>query len=498
MPRPTKRQTWNNLDVFGLLNGLAIWDEQYKSLKYVRKPYETGLDIRRKIYSSHDYPSDVTRQGIINGLSVEFDLEPYNVENKSVFTLSRNPVPSGGLYTQDIFAYYKTPESSNWKSLGPQVWPNTYTTSKANGNGFIVWQNEQYSNISGYKNYTYTNLVEVLRKDLDDKTQLKFEYYIYISDNLDNRKLVKFTDMNNQVDPYDHRYTYRKCNNSPSLSGIVVYTLNDIPDNIKYDKYYYRDTSIAKDYLYNIKTHIDSKFNHSWEKLYDNSSIWDAHLEYGSGDISHFYDAIAPNNVSLSYSGLTGGIEELSYSLYPSEITESGTSYSWYLKLFPGRFYVEGIPFYFFENVQKDYITFSSGVANLPSGLQRGMYTIMALSGFYNSYVNVQQDRYLTNVFEDYNYNSGPDGNILWKNIYRKRPYVSSSMGHSIQLDLGEYNIDWENNLIYSELPSGYSNAVIIWDNTLIPSGTVLPYDINPVNDQYLIHDKFFIYMGIQ
>jgi hypothetical protein len=499
MPKPIKKQTWSNIDVFGLINGLSIWDEQYKSLKYVRKPFDNGLDIKQKIFASHDSPPDITKQGLINGLSVEFGLQSYNVENVTVFNLTYSPVPSGDIEVQDIFAYYKQPGETTWTSLGQQVWPENYSTYKQAQAGFIVWQNDKYINISGYKNFRYSNIVEVLR-DLADNTQLKFEYYVYTLDENNTRRLNKYTDIANPHDNNDTRFLYRKSISSPSLSGIVVYTLNDIPSNIKYNKYYDQYTNMAKEHLYNLRDYINSKFKHTWDKLIDRSSIWDVHMSYGSGHIPHFYDSIVPRNsdyCSGHYYPLTGGVEEMSYALYPETIIESGVTQNWYLKIYPGTFYIDGIPYYYFENYQKEDITFVNGEASIPNGLQRGMHTIMALSGYYDDYCNYPPDEYLSGVFEDYCYYTGPDGDSLWNNIYRRRPYLTAEMGHEVALDIGEYSIDWSSGVIHAFLPSGYENAVIIWDNVLVPSGTYLQYDLNPLNDKNLTFDKFFLYMSL-
>lgn len=511
MAKPVRKHTWSNMDVFGLLNGLATWDEQYKSLKYVRKPFEKNIDIKTKIFSSHDAPSDVTKQGLLNGLSVEFDLDSYNVETASTFTLSIDPVPSGAPYVQDVFGYYKQPGETSWTSIGPQIWPDQYNSAKKDGIGFICWQNEKYTNISGYKNYRYSNLIEVLRTDLEDRTQFQFVYYVYVSDSQNNRKLVQFTDMNNQEDPDDTRFTYRKAIADPSLSGqVVVYTLNDIPETIKWSKYYEQNTGIAKKFLYDLKAYIDKKFKHTWDKIIDKSSIWDVHINYGSGHIPHFYDAIAPRNADrceLEYSGYTGGIEELSYSLYPEDIIESGTAQNWYLKIYPGRFYIDGLAYYYFEEPQTDYITFSpaalSGIegtlvsGSLPSGVKRGAYTILSLSGYHSSSCNRSRDPFLPNVYEDYSYYNGPDGDSFWSNIYRRRPYLTSQRGFSLQYGMGDYFIDYESNIIYAILPSGHHNATLIWDNKLVPSGSLLRYDINPLNDQNLNFSKFFMYLTL-
>jgi len=129
MAQPIRKQTWGNIDVFALLNGLSTWDSQYKTLLYVRKPFESNLSLRDRILHSHDYPSDITKQGIVNAINTEFNLDPYNVTKKTIFELSYNPIPSGVPYTEDISGYYKN-NSGNWLSIGPQIWPEDYFEAK--------------------------------------------------------------------------------------------------------------------------------------------------------------------------------------------------------------------------------------------------------------------------------------------------------------------------------------------------------------------------------
>ena len=172
MPQPIKKQVWSTIDVAGLLNGISIWDEQFKNLKYVRRPFDTTIDIRNKIYELHEHPVCVNNQGIVNGLSIEFGYEPYNVTNKHIFFLQNEPLPYGSSDTQDIFVYYRIQGSDTWIELSPQNW--TSSTS-----GFIVWQNERYNNIPNIKNFTYSNILEIF-SDLPDNTEIKVKYKISI------------------------------------------------------------------------------------------------------------------------------------------------------------------------------------------------------------------------------------------------------------------------------------------------------------------------------
>lgn len=505
MAKPIKRQTWSNIDVFGLINGLAIWDSQYRSLRYVRKPFENNLSIKDRIYANHDYVPDVDKQGVINGVSNEFGVTPYNAISKSIFELTYNPIPSGAPGVQDISGYYMD-SNGEWQSLGTQIWSDGYEVAKNNSEGFIVWQNSRFANISGYKNFSYSNIVEILRP-LPDETQVKFEYYLEAEDEDLQTTLIRYTDMNNQTDSTDYRFTYRAPTSNPTLTGnVVVYTLDDIPSDISNTYYYNKDNGMAKPFTYSLKEYFNDKFKHTWNKARESTTIWDVHKNYGSGEIPSFYDALAPDNCGSSgvvYNGYRGGVEALSYSVYPEELTEqSGLAQIWYLKIYPGRLYIDGIPFYYFENPQTSQLTFTSvsGTleADLPSGLERGMYTIMANSGYYDSYLNQPQDEFLSGVYEDYCYFTGEDGDSCWSYIYRRRPYLTTVKGGlDTSTELGEYRIDFHNKKIYTTLPSGFENTTLVWDNTLVPTGFFLPYDFNPLNDQNLTFEKFFVYLAI-
>jgi hypothetical protein len=508
MAKPIKRQTWNNLDVFGLLNGLTIWDDQYKSLQYVRKPFEDSLDIKDRIFRGHDNLPDVHKQGLLNALSSEFELPSYNVLKKSIFQLSYQPIPSGSSNTQDISGYYKD-SSGNWLSIGPQVWSDSYHTAKQDKVGFLVWQNERFNSIPGHKNFSYSNIVEVFR-EFDDLTELKFEYYVAGKDEFDNLTLLRYTDMNTPTDINDVRYTYRKEKTDLNLSGeAIVYTLDDIPAVIR-SGYYFYDNGVARSYLYDIKSYIDKKYNFTWDKIRDSNCIWDINKSYGSGHIPSFYDAIVPqtsHKCRLNFSGYEGGIESLAYTLYPEKIEEQDTiSNSWYLKVYPGKFYIDGYSFYLFENPQVSYIDlnlitagtlsgYMSGI--IPAGVSRGNYTIMAKSGYYNDYCNTTKDIYLTGVYEDYNYKVGTDGNKIWSNVYGRSPYLTSSMGVDFDLNIGKYCLDFSSNRVYLNAPSGFNQAVMVWDNVLVPTGTYITYDINPLNGQSLSLDKYFMYLSL-
>lgn len=501
MAKPKRKDRWANIDVFGLLNGVSIWDPQYRNLQYVRRPFDSTLDIRDKILRTGSNPPNVTKQGLVNGLSNEFGYDVYNVEDNTVFQLNNVPVPSGDVGVQDIYVYYRERNATgNWTEVLPQVWGDGYAVAASGQQGFIVWQNQKYTNVSGIKNFTYQPLLEIMQ-DLPDNQDIKVVYWVRISDENRASDIVQYTDMSNLNDPNDLAFLYRKKTDIPLLSGITVYTLNDLPSGVETN--YYDEFGRPKELWYDIKQHVDKKFKHKWSQLSDSSVIWDVHKGYGSGQIPHYYDAEIPKNdirciasgkaVGDHFSGYAGGVEELSDSLYLAEIVEQDTdAQNWYIKLYPGSFYVDGIPFRLFENPSSAYITLVDGEANIPSGLERGMYTIMAASGYYNGCTT--PDPYLSGfVYEDYWYPTGENGDTLWSYIYRRRPYLTTAMGYQIDLELGQYNIDFDAGKIYCN--STESGAIIIWDNNIVPSGRIIQYDVNPLNDEVLNLQKYFMYL---
>ncbi len=501
MPKPIKRQRWSNIDVFGLLNGISTWDPQYRTLLYVRGAADTPLDIRAKIFRNHNNPPGLTKQGILNGISNEFGFDPYNVELTNVFQLSNTPFPSGSIDTQDIWVEYRDLNSTGtWNSLYPQVWGQTYQAAKDSKKGFIVWQNEKYINISGVKNFTYSNSLEIL-EDLPDNQELRISYWVKGTDQDNNLVLRKFTDVDNVEDPYTRNYIYRKPSQIDVASGVTVYTLNDIPSGL-YSRYY-NSNYFPLEQLYTLKDHINSKYRHKWGTMGDATVIWDVHKQYGSGNIPHFFDVAAPQNDEycqlsgkangMYYSGFIGGIEDLSQALYLDKLIESGEAQNWYFTLYPGRFYLDGTPFYMFERPSIENITFINGQADIPSGLERGAHVILAKSGYYDN-ACVEQDPYLSGyMFEDHTYPTGEGGDEIWSYIYRRKGFIPSGVGHDVELLLGEYNIDFQNGKINASLLD--PDATIIWENSVIPSGRIIEYDINPINNSLFSKQKFFLYL---
>jgi hypothetical protein len=106
----------------------------------------------------------------------------------------------------------------------------------------------------------------------------------------------------------------------------------------------------------------------------------------------------------------------------------------------------------------------------------------------------VTPDSYLSGlIYEDHTYPIGEGGDSTWSYIYRRKGFIPSSVGYTNTLEVGEYNIDFKNQKIYANLLD--NDATIIWDETLVPSGRVIAYDINPINSSQLNMQKFFLYL---
>jgi hypothetical protein len=497
MATPTQRQRWTDIDGIGLLNGLGIWDPQYRDLKYVRKPFETPIDLKNRILREHENPTSVQEQGLLNGICNEFNLTPYNTHKKTIFELSYNPVTDGSVNTQDIWVYYNI--SGVWNEVTPQVWGSGYFDAKSNHSGFIVWQNNRYNNNEDIKNFNYSNLLEIITDVIPDNTEIKVVYYVNTIDEDFNTEKHLFTDMNN--DSTSDKYTYR----SPINSGeIRVYTLDNIPQDL--NSAYYNTDGTAKDFLYVLKEHNDRKFSHKWGSFTDSECIWDAHKYYGSGHINSFYDAYTPTkfiagsgfvqgsgSISTSNS-YTGGIDSFSDSLYLSSVEVDDTASGlpkWYPRVYPGKFYMAGLTYYLFENPVIENISFVNGSAILPSGVKNTYHTILTPSGYYDTAWNSIDPVLSGRVYEDYSYPTNSDNDTI-TSIYRNKPFLPAQVNYQLDLGSSDYSIDFDTNAILAG--SGISDATLIYDRVEVPSGVLISYDLNPLNEQFLTLDKYFLF----
>lgn len=509
MARSYKKQVWTNIDAYGLLNGIGTWDEQYRELKYIRIPDETNLELRKKIVSMHQHPvNNITIQDVVNGISNELLYDAYNVNRVNSFVLSRSPEPSGNIGEQDIWVYYQPPGDSTWTEVSPQWWASGVYTDRENRvvqtSGFIVWQNEFYRDSTGNrKTHKYSRLLRILDENIPDKSKLKIKYHVRLYDKDGDSDLFLFTDMDHVKDSRTEQYTVRTPH--PVTTGfltdhVVAYRLDEIPSGIK--EVYFDASGYATDMTYKIRDIVDKNYRHKWKDVRNRNSIWDAHRDFGYGHIPSFYDAPFKISQGEEFSNeeyLDGGIEHLDPSIYMKEvrIVMEGDTERWYPVLQPGTFYMYGVPYTLMENPKYSGICLGTGQATLPSGIERWHHTILADDGYFDS------DDLAGFIFEDYVYPINwytdsilsPSGTFS-NAIHRKRPYLSNDMGIEISLKDGEYAIDYDNYTIYS---SGITNAVLVWDDTIIPSGKVCNdelADLNPLNDVNLEFERYFLYFG--
>lgn len=515
MARPIKKQNWTTLDAFGMLNGISTWDDNYQNLKFVRLPDETSLELRRKILNIHDRPILGTAiQDTINGLSNQLMMSGYDIYTKHSFVLTQSPIPYGDINTQDIWLEYQPPNQTGWYSITPQWWSQNVFTDYDNlelqTSGFIVWQNEYYRSESSDKRFDYSRLLEVL-SDIPDKSKLRIQYYIRTYDDQYNPEQRLYTDLDNPFDPNATSFVYRSPYNisaSELTNKISAYTLADIPPGLS--GLYYDSDGTASDLLYKIRDYMDVNLRHRWKDITNKSTIWDVHRRYARGTIPSFYDegfSIASGVVwddNIRHT-LTGGIDHEYPTLYMKDISVvlSGDYEYWYPVLQPGHFYVKGVPYYLMDTPKYISITPSGTSLSIPSGdfPERGMYTILFTSGYYN-------DMSTRVMFDDYQYpiEVHYDGDpitiqeyISSPSVFRHRPYMTSSKGLDVSLGEGEYSIDYENRILNIDSTLVGQDLTLVWDYELVSSGKMIESefaDLNPLNDENLEHEKYFFFIG--
>ncbi len=492
MPKPIKKPVWNNIDAIGMLNGISTWDENYLNLKYVRLPNESNIELRHRINNFNDNPVEGTiDQQLITGLANELNLTSYNTLNVNTFNLTRTPHPIGNSGVQDIFVYYQIPNSETWNELTTQYWgtdiENTTPTS-----GFIVWEDAYYAtnNLSSKSN-NYSKLLQIY-SDLPDNSRLKIQYTIIQYDEDDNEVQHKFTDMSNKFDSTDTRFVIRR-QYDPTISDLtskpVAYSLAHIPDNFK-SKYYNSDGK-AGDLMYEIQDKIDDVYSCRWDNIKDRNTIWDINTNFASGTIQSYYDTqfdVDLDGYNTLKESLTGGLNYYNTALYLRDIVvvSSGENENWYPVLTPGPCYINGTNHYLMENPNSVVLDLSSGSGTLPSGCKIQYHTILDMS------TTTPVSGY---IYSDYDYKIAYNGGYHNSTplIARKRPYLNSNMGLDISLNLTEYNIDYDNNIIYA---NGISTCVLYWDAVDVPSGVIINTaftDLNPLNDTALGFDSYFL-----
>lgn len=515
MSKPIKKQKWNNLDAFALLNNIATWDKDYINLKYVRLPDESNVQLRKKILDYRKNPADgVDSQSLINGLSNELGLNPYNVIEKTTFDLTRFPFPSGEKETQDIYLYYQPPDDSGWYEITPQLWNSGFYTDLDHtipqSSGFIVWEDSYYTEtIETKKTNNYSSLLTVLTP-LPDESRIKVKYNTKLYDENNNLTPKLFTDMSNPYDVNDDHFIYRIGSgicSSDFDDKVITYHLDNMSDYVS--GMYYTDNGVATGKLYTLLNVIDNNYRHRWKDVKNNDSIWDVNEDYSKGTIPSFYDTsfiIKQTEDELSTDNFNGGIDyqDPVLTLKNIERQMDGSIEHWYPVLEPGYFYVDGVKYQLMENplfydveIERASTIGLQDSGLLPSGIQRWHKPILIRDSVIESgYIHKAYNYPITYSYFDST--DGASGYLHWPSgIYRHRPYLTNDMGYDLELASGEYNIDYETNIMYcSGLPD---NCKIIWDNINISSGclcTGIFTDLNPLNGENIQYSKYFFIIG--
>jgi len=138
-PRPVK--IWNQMDEFGLINGLGHFSDNGKTLEYVRYPGETNKQLKARTQEAGKYRGNSTLQGMVNNISRDLGVSVsgrvtlpwYNTQTKTIFNLSEPPYPG-----PSGIKVYVSP-SSSWSEdnlVLPQVRASGFADATS---GWIVW-----------------------------------------------------------------------------------------------------------------------------------------------------------------------------------------------------------------------------------------------------------------------------------------------------------------------------------------------------------------------
>jgi len=503
MPKPIKKQVWNNVDAFGLLNGIATWDENYLNLKYVRIPGESNIELRHKLnkFSEEQNPlyGNIDQQLII-GLANELGLDSYNIMEQTSFDLNFVPYPYAPKGVQDIWVYYQSPNTDTWAEITPQLWSEDVENGIPNS-GFIVWEDSYFnSSTDTTKENNYSRLLQV-NSTIPNNSRIKVVYYREQINADDERVYLKFTDT---VNPYDldndafHFYKSDIVTSGTLLTNPVVYTLSEIPPQLS--GFYYDINGKPKDLLFKIRDKVDSVYRHRWESIQDRQTIWDINLNFNKGSIPSFYDSeftILSGEYEIITDNLTGGVNYYNSSMYLGDIDimSSGTVDHWYPKLQAGPLYINGRNYYLMQNASGILINLSTGSTPLPSGIEIYHKIILEKTNIINTNQYIYKD--FDYELDFYNLETMLSGTLdLQPTIARKRAYLKPNMGFDVVLNPDEYQIDYESGMIYS---NGLTNCVLYYDDVIVPEMVTIKnkiFDLNPLNDTTIGFDEYFLVVG--
>lgn len=495
--RPLK--IWNEWEEFGLLVGLGHWSEDGKTLRFVRFPGETNLELKRRILKSFSQKEqDVvnsSHQGMVNAISRDLGLVSYNVEDKKVFTLSQEPHPTGriNVYVSGVST------DGDWVQYLPQVRSSGYfdaiNSSGSFPSGWIVWNLPDHSGDNGFiHNGEYTQILEFINF-LVDADEVRTEYEVLDRFDEDGEAVLKFvSDFDHPDDDEDQRYRARRRTIPNPLSQVVIHPITELISGVA-SGIYYTDEQAARPKLKELREELVSLHPFEWDDFVWGQTQYDAGDFISLGTLPSLYDAAIPtgNSSEIHKSWYIGGVN-YGPDLYMHDIrvVGSGVADPWNPVLVPGIFYLGPTGYYLYEQKREENITLASTGGDLiKSGVlvasssdvpDRISIIVVSTSGYLGTSGNFS---------ELYKYPIGSGRLDSSTDVYRRVFPLSGLLDHNtFVVESGQWFFDYDNQTVFA---SGLPDQInVAWEH---PSSSgyevvVSGVDLNPVNR---IFDKHFL-----
>ena len=319
-------------------------DEIALTLDMKRLPNEDDAAFIERLRNRMKYPPGNTKQGLINGISIDLGLEPYRVEDKKHFYLRREPLnldEDGELLPVNVriagsgqLQYYETigagtagegtiARNEGWKipdiAIGWNALVDTRVGDDDPPSGFILWKESDG---------TYGRVLEFLG-DAVPKTgeRVTVEYY-YTGD---DGHVTKRADFSHPDDPLDWEFVGRKADTYDNTIQIEILETKDLQLN---------PSSLSRREIADLS---DKLHGNTWNTFRWNQYQWGSHALQGSGSIDHLFDGVAPSG----YDQYIGGVGDWR-SLRAEGLDIKGDR--WTPTITPGTYYLGNLPYYLFEN----------------------------------------------------------------------------------------------------------------------------------------------------
>jgi hypothetical protein len=338
--RQVLHNLWSSLDELGLLLGLE------------RNPNESNDHYIERLKSRMKNPPSSTPQGLINALSVEFDLKPYNVAGKSIFFLTHRPENLDRAYTgftdwrgnamvngdEEYGTLRVTIDGSNlidgttiaqyvdvtepfvpagWRyPFGSQGMAPGGPNFDAEVPGFIIWRDD---------NGHYTNILQFIFYEPPTGSEVRIEY-VYKDDDGNH---VYHADYSHPDNPNDTTFIGKAQDQKDPASQIRILTPDELPTN---------PGSVSRK---EIAEYLSRIHGLTWDTMRWEQYHWGDFELSGSGSIEHIYDAYAPSG----YHDYMGGTYDSSLLCEGIDVTPS----TWLPNINPGIFFLGNEQYYLYR-----------------------------------------------------------------------------------------------------------------------------------------------------